>query len=388
MGRKYGIISADGHVETPPDPWVRHVPEKWRDRAPRLVHLPDGQGDGWIVEGQALMHTGQNVTGPGPVRFAHATYFNDAGDPVPGTGDAHQRLREQDQDGIDAEVLYPPVFVTRFIEGIDDRAVYRSIVHAYNTFLAEDFCSVAPDRLIGNAFMPISGIDDAVAELEWAAQNGIKTITFQQFPNGTGSPTADDDRFWEKSLELGIALSPHLNFGAQTGPPPKGPNPSDAKAAGGMTQHCGGSTPAYAIAQMIVDGVFDRHPDLRFYFAEVNCAYLPAMLYYMDRDYTVYNDWFQLQLPKMPSEYVKQQCLFGMVREPLALQMGDLMPLDWFMFGTDFPHSVGTFPDTPAYIDEAFAKVDDATRRRILLENPAEHFGLDLDTDLTPTPAG
>lgn len=352
------------------------------------MHLPDGQGDGWIVEGQALMHTGQNVTGPGPVRFAHATYFNDAGDPVPGTGDAHQRLREQDQDGIDAEVLYPPVFVTRFIEGIDDRAVYRSIVHAYNTFLAEDFCSVAPDRLIGNAFMPISGIDDAVAELEWAAQNGIKTITFQQFPNGTGSPTADDDRFWEKSLELGIALSPHLNFGAQTGPPPKGPNPSDAKAAGGMTQHCGGSTPAYAIAQMIVDGVFDRHPDLRFYFAEVNSAYLPAMLYYMDRDYTVYNDWFQLQLPKMPSEYVKQQCLFGMVREPLALQMGDLMPLDWFMFGTDFPHSVGTFPDTPAYIDEAFAKVDDATRRRILLENPAEHFGLDLDTDLTPTPAG
>jgi hypothetical protein len=79
MGRKYRIISADGHVETPPDPWVAHVPEKWRDRAPRMIRLPDGQGDAWLVEGQATMHTGQNITGPGPVRFAHATYTDAAG---------------------------------------------------------------------------------------------------------------------------------------------------------------------------------------------------------------------------------------------------------------------------------------------------------------------
>jgi predicted TIM-barrel fold metal-dependent hydrolase len=190
MGRKYRVISGDGHVETPPDPWVKHVPERHRDRAPRLIHLPDGQGDAWIVEGQAILHTGQNVTGPGPVKFAHGTYFDQDGNPKEGTGGGVQRLQEQDRDGIDAEVLFPPVFATRFIRGISDRDAYLAMVQAYNTFLAEDYCSVAPDRLIGNAFMPVSGIEDAVAELERAHRLGLKSVTFQQFPNGSGGPKA------------------------------------------------------------------------------------------------------------------------------------------------------------------------------------------------------
>src|SRR5207249_10478322 len=51
MGRKYQIISGDGHVETPPDGWLEYVPEQYRDRAPRLIRLPNG-ADGWLVEGQ------------------------------------------------------------------------------------------------------------------------------------------------------------------------------------------------------------------------------------------------------------------------------------------------------------------------------------------------
>ena len=34
MGRKYQVISGDGHVETPPDVFVKYVPEKWKDRHP------------------------------------------------------------------------------------------------------------------------------------------------------------------------------------------------------------------------------------------------------------------------------------------------------------------------------------------------------------------
>ena len=53
MTRTYQVISADGHIETPPDVWLKYVPEKWRDRAPRLVKLPDG-GEGWVVENRPL----------------------------------------------------------------------------------------------------------------------------------------------------------------------------------------------------------------------------------------------------------------------------------------------------------------------------------------------
>ena len=143
MARTYQVISGDGHVETPPDGWRKYVPDKWRDRAPRLIRLPNG-ADGWLVEGQPMLHNGQNIKGRGPVKFANASYFNDDGSAREGAGDAVQRLHEQDIDGIDAEVLFAPVFVARFIESIGDREVYRSIVQAYNTWLAEEYCAVAP----------------------------------------------------------------------------------------------------------------------------------------------------------------------------------------------------------------------------------------------------
>jgi len=55
--------------------------------------------------------------------------------------------------------------------------------------------------------------------------------------------------------------------------------------------------------------------------------------------------------------------------------------------GSDFPHSVGTYPESPAYLKDAFSVIDEAAARKILLENPAEFFGLDLDADTTETPA-
>ncbi|MCB0993571.1 MAG: hypothetical protein KDB21_00670, partial [Acidimicrobiales bacterium] len=158
MGRRYEVISADGHVETPPDGWVKYVPDDWRDRAPRLLPLSTG-GEAWLVEGKPLLHNGQNITGRGPVRFAGASYYRADGSPNDGAGDAVQRLREQDEDGIDAEILFPPVFASRFIEGIADKEVYLSLVQAYNTYLAQDYCGVAPDRLVGCAVVPVCGID-------------------------------------------------------------------------------------------------------------------------------------------------------------------------------------------------------------------------------------
>ena len=138
MGRKYQVISGDGHVETPPEAFVKYVPKQWVDRAPKLIHLPSG-GEGWLIEGMPLLQNGQNITGRGPVQMSGASYYNEDGSPAEGAGDANQRLREQDLDGIDAEVLFPPVFASRFIEAISDRDVYCSMVRAYNTFLAYDY---------------------------------------------------------------------------------------------------------------------------------------------------------------------------------------------------------------------------------------------------------
>ena len=132
--------------------------------------------------------------------------------------------------------------------------------------------------------------------------------------------------------------------------------------------------------------MFDRFPSLRFYFAELNAAYLPAMLFYLDRDYHEFNDWFNLELKKEPSEYVLEHALFGMVGDALVVQMGDIFPLDQLVWGNDFPHSVGTYPKSKEYIAETFGGIDEGLRRKILVENICDHLGLDANATITETP--
>ena len=54
------LVSVDDHVCEPPDMWERHVPAKWKDRAPRLVHKADGT-DVWVFEGQQIPNVGLNA---------------------------------------------------------------------------------------------------------------------------------------------------------------------------------------------------------------------------------------------------------------------------------------------------------------------------------------
>ena len=54
MARTYRLMSSDGHLDVPPERWSQRVPQQYRDRAPRTIHLPDG-GDALLMEGQPLL---------------------------------------------------------------------------------------------------------------------------------------------------------------------------------------------------------------------------------------------------------------------------------------------------------------------------------------------
>ena len=282
MGRKYQAISADGHLETPPDAWMKHVPERYKERAPRLIPLEDG-GEAWLVEGMPLMQNGPNLAAGTPKIYSNASYWDDKGNPRPGTGTAQQRLAEQDLDGIDAEVLFPPVFASRFIESIADKRAYRAMVRAYNEFLAE-YCAVAPDRLIGNGIIPTSGIDDALAELKFCKELGLRSVSPGNFPNGTTYIRPEhDDRFWELALELDMRISPHASIGDQA-VKDDGPNFVDVARRPGvapldhqLSRYQPG--PMWGINQLIVSGTFNRFPELKVYIAETDAGWLLSLIH-------------------------------------------------------------------------------------------------------------
>jgi predicted TIM-barrel fold metal-dependent hydrolase len=87
-----------------------------------------------------------------------------------------------------------------------------------------------------------------------------------------------------------------------------------------------------------------------------------------------------------PSEYIAKHFHFSIIRDPLALEYTDKIPVDNLMWGSDFPHSVGSFPHSQEFIESAF-KGKDELKKKVLLENPARYFKLDLSKEITPTPA-
>jgi predicted TIM-barrel fold metal-dependent hydrolase len=148
-----------------------------------------------------------------------------------------------------------------------------------------------------------------------------------------------------------------------------------------------GAVPLNLITSMLLSGVSERIPELRIYLAETNAGWMPEAFYMMDDSYRLFRDWYGAELPMLPSEYAKEFFYFGVVRDPVAFKMGDLVPVAHLMFGTDFPHSVTSYPETEKWLDVIFDGVPDAVRHQVLHDTPCGFFGLDPTAELTATPA-
>src|SRR5947209_12864102 len=156
MAREYRLISGDSHLQVPADFWTHRVPEQYRDLAPKRVKRPTGgeavvsaTGDQyWGATGSYAGHTPEDFDPM--VAFDYATTV--------GAGGPAQRLQEQDQDGIDAELIFPGTSATHGL-GVPDRNAYLSFLRAYNDYLGEDYCAYAPDRLWGVGMLPSKDVD-------------------------------------------------------------------------------------------------------------------------------------------------------------------------------------------------------------------------------------
>src|SRR3954466_9878208 len=106
MARQHKCISGDGHIDLNPDIWRTGAQAKWRDRAPKRVKMPNGS-DAIVIDG-GKPHT-IGVTRSVGIDHKDLAKQIPTFETSAGTGSPEQRLREQDQDGIDAEILYSQI---------------------------------------------------------------------------------------------------------------------------------------------------------------------------------------------------------------------------------------------------------------------------------------
>jgi uncharacterized protein len=386
MARNYRYISADSHFESPPEQWTHRVAKQYRDRAPRRIKLANGR-DGLLLEGRQLIYGGTSLYGGRPPETFDPTVLDF--DNTPGCGDAAQRLREQDQDGIDAEVLFALDVRNRAIR---DKAAFLAVIKGFNDYLAEEYCAVDRDRLIGVAVLPNIGAEEDVAELERCKRMGLKGAWLGTFSSGQSYPTPEDDRFCAAALDLEMPVIVHTSFPTKVGSretrlfkyprEPQGEErpPTDfVQRFARQGPHHSGSVEA---SQLVVSGVFDRFPKLQIYWAENNVGWLPYFYEQIDHEYQINRFWAErhLGLPRLkrlPSEYLKEHAHWGFFEDCVGVRLRHEVGVDRMMWSTDFPHVVTRWPKSLQALESQMAGVPQEERWNMVAGNAIKFFRLD-----------
>ena len=124
---RYRLISADSHVNEPGNLWTERVPTQYTDRAPRMKSFE--QGDAWVLDGVAdPINFGMNAcAGLPPEQMTGWKRFDEI---RRGGYDPAARLEEMDQDGVDAEVLYPTPRLSQAVFAYADADFHHALVRA------------------------------------------------------------------------------------------------------------------------------------------------------------------------------------------------------------------------------------------------------------------
>ena len=379
MGR-HGVISADSHMTEPVDLWEERLDAPFRDRAPKVVENPNAEGPRYlfVAEGappfpiaggyaagrsgkelQELLKTGYEAARPS------------GWDPV-------ERLKDQELDGIDAEVLYPSLGMTLFT--MNDGELQRACFDAYNGWLAE-FCRHDPKRLYGVGLVSLENIDKAAGDLEKIAKQGMRGAMIW------GAPPADRpyssrayDPFWRAASETKLPVSLHVIASrGRTSATVADIIGENARAHAGIWYMTVIHEIQESLAHLVLGGVLERFPGLKIVSAENDAGWLPHFNYRMDHVFDKYGETWGDEVPRRPSEYVRRQVFATFQDDPTGPAAHEIFGADNFMWASDFPHSDSTFPESRAWIEKNFAGVPDSVRRKIVHDNAVALYAMDVD---------
>lgn len=305
--------------------------------------------------------------------------------------DDEVRLAQQEADGTVGEVVFPntvPPFFPSYVlfAGPPTAEDYRQRlagIRAHNRW-AVDFQAAQPDRraVIGQVFL--NDLDDAIADARWIKEHGLKGGVL--LPNIAPDVHwvkplyhPDHDPFWRVCEELELVVNVHSGTGS--------PNYGDFPFSG-LLQAI--EIPFYSqrpLVQLMVSGVFERFPKLKFVVTELGARWIPETLGLLDMMMGAvragalgefrYEDGGAPQLSA--TDYFKRNVWVGMSFPGRGdVRVRDLVGADRLMWGSDYPHDEGSYPNTKQALHKVFHDVPRDETALMLGGNAAALYGLDL----------
>jgi len=215
-----------------------------------------------------------------------------------------------------------------------------------------DFCS-EDSRLMGVGVIPLHDPELAMVELDFAIKSGLEAIWIPHYACGERSPGhVALDPFWKKLSSEGIPFLMHVGGAPlqldkswnDNGKPPSKDwmgGGENVRAKDMVVMHQG---PETFISMMVLDGVFERHPNLRGASVELGAGWVPEMLQRLDYVVKTWNrvDKNLDDIKRKPSEQLKEQMAFTpYAHEDVGMLMDASSP-ELYLFSSDYPHVEGT----------------------------------------------
>jgi predicted TIM-barrel fold metal-dependent hydrolase len=375
---QYKVISADCHIDLiwlPPDLFTANAGAAFKDRMPFVTEGPRGRE--WVTKNGASfgLDAGMGSAGrkyePGKIhrsdRMASTGLYDAEQQKIRRLTDPDLRLQDQDRDGVQAEVLYGVLGATMRLN--DDEAA-AEVLRIYNEWLA-GFCKVHPDRYAGLANIPNHSVEAAVGEIERVARRGnVKGLEISRRHDMT--PLWDPwwNPVWDAAAASGLPMhfhtigGPRRDFSQLTG---KVLLAARAASITSFQMHM-----AEVLMSIIFAGVLEHRPNLKVVIGESGTGWIPYILDRMDAEWE--DQFKELDLTMKPSEYWRRQCYATYQSDPIGVKLIEELGVDNIMWGSDFPHPDGIYPDSQEYIQKELGHLPEATRKKIVCDNAAKLY--------------
>jgi predicted TIM-barrel fold metal-dependent hydrolase len=375
MQLKYSLISADDHVQEPPDLWTQRLSKnRWGNRIPHLERARDGS-EQWLVDGQVLLD-GQAARAGALMadRNREAKNWED----VPATAyRPSERLKAMDAAGIDGSALYPTVagLAGETFGRIEDPELELACVQAYNDWLIEEWAN-ASDRFIPQCIVPIGPVEATVKEIRRAVAKGHRGVVFPSLPmhlrNVPHVSGPEYDPVWNACEELDVPLCLHAGASQELQYEPfSGLKPSLAEALNAVTRPV---SSVFVISLYSFSRVLLRHPRLRVVLGESALSW--GMLYMEWADHQFDHDGLAREGYELkPSELFHRQCFFTSWFDDVAPFAG-YVGAGNILWSANFPLATSTWPRTQETITRCFREVPVEDREKILWKNAAALYRL------------
>ncbi|HEU5195181.1 MAG TPA: amidohydrolase family protein [Methylomirabilota bacterium] len=376
----YTRISADCHIDLPmlpTDLFTANASAVMKERMPYVVDGPDGPY--WTCKNGGSFGL---VCGVGPAGQKLVPGQNHRVDAMAATGlyedgkrgvlrpsTPELRARDMDRDGVQAEVIFG---ILGAATRLNDPVAVNEMFRIYNDWLV-DFCKHDVDRFIGLACLPYGDIDGAVKEIHRVAKLGLRGLELSCSWDMEPMWHPMWEPLWKAVHEVDLPLHFHT-FPAVP--------PSLLDKATGQSRRAAFFTVVSGfqmnlvniLASVIGAAVLERYPNVRISFGESGIGWIPYALDRMDFEW---EDRFRdLGLKMKPSDYWRRQCKGTFQFDRIGAKLIDDMGVETLMWGSDYPHADGVWPESAKYIEENFGHLGGDVVRKITCENAGKFYRL------------